>query len=140
MTEWIGPVADLSSIITAVVAVTFYVQHRRDLSKKVRSLEEFLKADTLHVHNLNPGRRNAVFLMATLGLTEDEIFQASCRSRHIHRIPIWGPSHRAEDIFFEYVEDLSQFRPASPLPGTPAVPAQAAPAPNQPPSPAAPAN
>jgi hypothetical protein len=127
MTDWISTVADLSSIVTAVVAVTFYVQHRRELRQQVRLLEDFLKADRLHIHNFNPGCRNAVFLMAQLGLTFDEIFQASLRSKNIIRIPVQGPSHRAEDIFFKYVDNPPG--PEAPLPAPlPAAPVTPPPA------------
>jgi uncharacterized protein HemX len=73
--------ADLASIITAVIAVGaagWYFHQRRQ--KRLR-LENYLKAET----GGNETRRTVTHLAAELGMTEAEVMDAAIRSRDIDR-------------------------------------------------------
>jgi hypothetical protein len=81
--------ADLASIITAVIAAGaagWYLHQRR---QKTLRLENYLKAET----GGNETRGTVTHLAAELGMTEAEVIDAAIRSRHVERSaspPLWG--------------------------------------------------
>ena len=97
--------ASLASILTAVVAVLATCYYHWSIRHKCRKLEAYLRAEKERDPNpLTQGQHNTVFLMAVLGLTADEVLQASFRSKKIIRIPVHSPEiKRAVDILFRHI-------------------------------------
>jgi hypothetical protein len=73
--------ADLASIITAVIAAGAAVWYFRQRRQKTLSLENYLKVET----GGNETRRTVTHLAAVLGMTEADVIDAAIRSRHIER-------------------------------------------------------
>ena len=97
----LGLVANIAAILTALVAFAgsaWYVAERRS---KRHKLEAYLKAE--RDKGEDKGRRSVLHLVARVGLTEQEILQASFRSRHIARILTTNKlDGMAKDILLEY--------------------------------------
>jgi hypothetical protein len=96
--------ANWAAILTAAVAAFAYFRFQWGIRKKRLELEAYLKREKETDPNiLTQGQHNIVFLMAKLGLTSDEILQASFRSKKIDRLPVQNPEFkRAVDILFRY--------------------------------------
>jgi len=76
--------ADIAVIGTATVGIYGYCKYRCDLSHKMKRLEEYLhKAKTEDLANGKHGQHSIYHLVSRVGLTEDEVIQASFRSKHI---------------------------------------------------------
>ncbi len=99
--NWLGLLANIAAIVTAVVAFAgsaWYVVERR--AKRLR-LESYLKAE--RDAGKDKGQRSMLHLVARVGLTEQEVLQASFRSRHIARVLTTNKlDGMAKDILFEY--------------------------------------
>ncbi len=95
--------ADLASVMTAAVAGIAFFGYHLGRSQKRRQLEAYLKSEQERDTGPTKGQHNIVHLIAKLGLTEDEILQASFRSKHVLRIPARDQAtNRAVDILFRY--------------------------------------
>ena len=71
------------------------------LAGQRRRLEAYLKAE--RDAGEDKGQRSILHLVAKVGLTEDEILQASFRSKHIRRVVTSGTlDGMAKDILLEY--------------------------------------
>ncbi|MGB0626399.1 MAG: hypothetical protein ACPGQ5_07530 [Alphaproteobacteria bacterium] len=99
--NWLGLLANIAAIVTALVAFAgsaWYVVERR---AKRRRLEGYLKAE--RDAGNDKGQRYMLHLVARVGLSEQEILQASFRSRHIGRVLTTNKlDGMAKDILFEY--------------------------------------
>jgi hypothetical protein len=72
--------ANLSAILTALVAALATGLYQLGIHQKRRKLEACLEAEKERDPNkARQGAHNIVFLMAQLGLTKDEILQATSR-------------------------------------------------------------
>jgi hypothetical protein len=101
----IGWCADLASILTAVVAVIWFGYATLDRFRKRRKLEEYLlRKWRAYDAETDTGlyRHTIVHLMTELGLTEDEVLQASFRSHQIKRIAGENKSGLATDIRLQH--------------------------------------
>ena len=97
--------ANLASILTAIVAVIFYFGYQYSISKKRRRLEAYLKSEKEEASSGKQGLHTIIHLMAKLGLTEEEILQASFRSKHITRkVAVDPETDRATELLFGYEE------------------------------------
>jgi len=100
-TDWLGLVANIAAIVTALVALAgsgWYVIER---GAKRRRLEAYLKAQ--RDAGNNKGQRSILHLIARVGLTEQEILQASFRSKHIGRVLTTNKTDgMAKDLLLEY--------------------------------------
>jgi len=95
--------ADLAAIATAVVAVFWFSYSVYDRCRKRRKLEKYLSERlALYESKKEDCRHSVVHLVAKLGLTEDEILQASFRSKHISRYLQSDNDGIARGILFEY--------------------------------------
>lgn len=103
--------ADLASILTAAVAVFWFCYAFLDRCRKRRKLEDYLlkkwrnydaKTDKSHY------RHTIVHLMTELGLTQDEVLQASFRSGKIRRKAGENKSGLATDIRLQH-SDAADF-------------------------------
>lgn len=80
---WLGLLANISAIATALIAAVTAIWFWRDARLKRLRLEQYLAAE--QAKGEDRGQRSVLHLMTKLGLTEAEILQASFRSRHIKR-------------------------------------------------------
>lgn len=93
--------ADLASILTAVVATGAAVYYRCDARSKRVRLERYLKSE--QEKNSNTGTHTVVHLMAKLGMTEAEVLHASFASEHIvHKTRKDDDTGLAAQLLFEY--------------------------------------
>jgi hypothetical protein len=107
----IGWWADLASILTAAVAVFWFSYTVLDRCRKRRKLEDYLlKKWRAYDPKTDKGdyRHTIVHLMTELGLTEDEVLQASFRSVKIKRKAGEDESGLATDIRLQH-RDAADF-------------------------------
>ena len=81
--NYLSILANFAAICTAIVAVFGYRKYCLDQCKKRKKLEEYLKAEK--IDGKDQGQRSLLRLVAKVGMTEDELIQASFRSKHIIR-------------------------------------------------------
>lgn len=97
--------ADLASVLTAVVAAVAAVYFWNEKRSKRHRLESYLRArkrDPL----ASTYQHTILHLMAKLGMTEEEILHASFSSRHIVcKIRADHSSGLATELVFEYSEE-----------------------------------
>lgn len=103
--------ADLASILTAAVAVYWFCYSVIDRCRKRKKLEKYLLGKwKAYDSKTDEGlyRHTIVHLMAELGLTEDEVLQASFRSGKIRRKLGENNSGLATDIRLQH-RDAADF-------------------------------
>ena len=83
-----------------LVGVYAYGKYMCDRRKKDRKLICHLKKEKEKENN--KGQRTIVHLMARVGLTKDEILQASYRNHQIYRTIKKGEDGFGEQVLFEY--------------------------------------
>lgn len=92
--------ADLASILTAVIAAGAAVYYWCDKRSKRKRFEEYLKAESQNPDNHS---HTVIHLMARLGMTEPEILHASFASKHIvHKIRKDYETGLASQLLFAY--------------------------------------
>jgi hypothetical protein len=95
--------ANIASILTAFIAVIFWVNYKCEFKTKMEKLETYLKNEKLKE---DKGQRSILHLVANVGLTESEIIQASFKSGHIKRRLVKdSETGLANSILLEYVEN-----------------------------------
>ncbi len=95
-------VSNVASILTAFVAIGAYAIYRCERSKKRSRLENYLRAER---DKGDKGQRTVTHLIAAVGLTEADIFDAAFASAHIKRTTRKDPeTGLATSILFEYVD------------------------------------
>lgn len=93
-------IADISAILTAIVAVVGYSCFVIDRYVKQCKLEKYLKNEK---QDGDKGQRSLLHLMAKLGMTEPELLQASFRSKYIvRRVGVDKETKRADVLLLEY--------------------------------------
>lgn len=102
--EMIEVLANISAILTALVAVFFFCTYKYEQRQKEKSLESYLKLEKeMGIKTAtNDGRRTILHLVEKLGLTESEILQISFRSKCINRFVSPENSGRATDLLLQY--------------------------------------
>lgn len=99
----LGIIANISAILTAVVAVFGYGAYRWDQRTKRKKLERYLQLEK--ATDEDRGQRSLLHLMAKVGMTEAELIQASFRSKHIFRkIAKDDETGRADSMLLEWKE------------------------------------
>ena len=94
--------SNVASILTAFVAIVAYVRYQCERSNKRRRLEQYLRDER---GMGDKGQRTMTRLIAKVGLTESDIFDAAFSSKHIKRTIDEDPdTGLASTIFFEYVD------------------------------------
>lgn len=89
--------ANVASILTALIAVGASLYLWCDRNRKRKRLEKYLKAERAHT---------VVHLMAKLGMTEAEILHASFESSLVvHKIRKDYETGLASQLLFEYSEE-----------------------------------
>jgi hypothetical protein len=105
MKDWLEIAANAASVITALVVVFIFCVHQRGLYQRRKQLVGYLKEDR---NNQFGGWHNPTYLMAALGFTEDQVFEAALNNGHIERRPGIEPDPnnpkvgRAIDVKFRY--------------------------------------
>ena len=105
--------ADLTSILTliitfigAVVGIYGYTRYRYDLCRKSKGLEKYLRDEKTQSKGADKGQRSILHIIRYVGLTEDEIIQASFRNPRIaRRVTTDHQTGLARDLLFEYDEN-----------------------------------
>ncbi|MBT4906419.1 MAG: hypothetical protein HOK98_07480 [Rhodospirillaceae bacterium] len=99
--DWLGLIANIAAIVTALVAFAGSLWYVVERGTKRRRLEAYLKAE--RDAEGDKGQRSVLHLVARVGLTEQEILQASFRSKHIGRVLTTNKlDGMAKDILLEY--------------------------------------
>ena len=97
------------AVIGSVLGFCEYLRFRWDIGQKRRKLEDYLRGELGGDDN---GRRSILRIISATGLTEDEVIQASFRSKHITREPFHDESGLTVGILLRYAgDDLSRHRP-----------------------------
>jgi hypothetical protein len=98
--------ADLASIATFILAafgsalgLWGYLHFLWELRQKRLKLENFLKGE---LGGDDHGRRSVLRIVSAIGLTEDEIIQASFRSKHVARHRFYDDAGITRAILFQY--------------------------------------
>ncbi len=97
--EIIAVLADIATIATGAVAVWFWFRLRGDVEKRTLRLEQYLLGER---KSGDAGQRSALHLMANLGMTEPQLFEAALRSRHIRLVPGQDQHGQANRIYFQH--------------------------------------
>ncbi|HEY1615106.1 MAG TPA: hypothetical protein VGF97_15575 [Rhizomicrobium sp.] len=101
--DYLTTAANVAAILTAISAAAAWVYYIVGQQSKRRKLESYLRSEKSK--GADKGQRTVLHLMVRVGLTEDEILQASFRSRHIKRLIATDPkTNRAEAILLAYDE------------------------------------
>jgi len=99
--EWISVIGDFATIATAIIAAFAYFGYRCQQTHKREKLETYLRAEK--EARKDQGERTVLHLVRHLGMTEDEIMQASFRSKLVERRIGKDPeTDLANTLFFVY--------------------------------------
>ena len=90
----------IETLVSTIVGLYGYVKHRCGRRIKDRKLIFYLRKEK--EKGTDKGQRSIVHLSSRVGLTEDEIFQASCRNRKIRRTIKKGKDDFAAQVLYEY--------------------------------------
>lgn len=80
---WLTIIANLASILTAMVAFWPYLQYRRRWAKKRRRLEDYLRKE--RETGGDKGQQAILHLIRALGLSEANILECAFSSKNIAR-------------------------------------------------------
>ena len=103
MKDVVNVVADACAILTAIIAVWFYLRVKCGESDKRTKLENYLKAEKATGND--QGKRSLLNIVAKVGLSEEEILKASFQSKHIQRFLKTDKEGYAAAILLWYDED-----------------------------------
>lgn len=104
MTSIINVVADIGSIITAMVALWAWYRFRDQSKSRQQRLEEYLlevKADPTS----GEGLKTVPHLMARLYMTETQVYEAAFNSDAIRALPREGKDGLATQVMFQHNPD-----------------------------------
>ena len=108
MTEIVSCLANISAILTAAVAVLWFAHDNCDKRNKQAKLEQYLdekwRAYKAATNSKLLYRHSIIHLVAELGLTEDEVLQASFRSNKIRRKLMEDDKGIAKGILLEHID------------------------------------
>jgi hypothetical protein len=103
--DWLEVVANISSIITAIVAVSAWTYYKWQLRRKRRDLEGHLEKaqhEPLGKSKQIKPQRGLVSISAALGLSQAEILQAAFDSHVIQRRVKTDDEGFAREVLLEY--------------------------------------
>ena len=95
-----GIAANWAQILTAVVAVIFYVQYLWERCQKQARLESYLKEEKAKG---DKGQRSLPHLVARLGMSESDILDAAFRSKRVHRVTDKDEDGFATKVMLVYI-------------------------------------
>lgn len=82
----VGMLADACAILTAIIAVWFFIRVRCGENDKLTKVENYLKAEKAAAKDGDKGQRSILNIIAKVGLSEEEILKASFQSKNIRRL------------------------------------------------------
>lgn len=100
--DWLEVVANIASIVTAIVVAAAWIFYQIQLRKKRSALVDHLKAEK--EKKIDKGQRSVLHLMRNLAMSEDDVLKAAFDSKHIEPKEKPGPGGFAETLLFEYTE------------------------------------
>lgn len=100
LTNWASILTFIVTLIAAIVGVGGYVRYRWEIRRKSKSLEEYLRAEK--AKGEDRGQRSILRILSEVGLTEDEIIQASFRNAKISRCVTADEKGFANRLLLEY--------------------------------------
>lgn len=99
--------ADLSAVLTAVVAVWLWVRVVWAARKRRKALEDYLRAEKFN--DGDKGLRTVLHLMSQLAMTEAEIYAAAFSSKVVKAVPVSeGDTKTAKRIMFQYTRPTTK--------------------------------
>ena len=106
MDDPLTTIANVAAILTAIIAVAFYVGECCRRHRNRQKVEKFLKRVLeKNAPRGGEGLRTVLLLMSKLGLTEDEVLRATFENPKIRRRVAKDPTtNRAEALLFGYTE------------------------------------
>lgn len=100
----------LASIATNLTVGLGWLMRYLDRRRKKSLLEKYLRAESLNATNGRTGLHTLVHLVVRLGLTEEEILDASFRSRCIFRMaPIDRHPKEKSDVLLGYQDPAGNY-------------------------------
>jgi hypothetical protein len=101
--DWLEIVANIASIVTAIVAVSAWTYYRLKLRRKRQALENHLReAQTVPLKSGLKKQRTLKSISAKLGLTEADILQSAFDSQNVKRIEKLDADGYVEQILLEH--------------------------------------
>jgi hypothetical protein len=98
--DWASVLTFLVTFVGALVGVGGYLKYRCEIQRKGKRLEAYLRAEKRK--GADKGQRSILRISSDVGLTGDEIIQASFRNPHIGRRIVEDEKGFAKLILFEY--------------------------------------
>lgn len=86
MKDVVNVIADACAILTAIIAVWFFIRVKCGENDKLAKVENYLKAEKAAAQSGDKGQRSILHIIAKVGLSEQEILKASFQSKHIRRL------------------------------------------------------
>jgi hypothetical protein len=97
--------SNVSQIVTGIIAIVSIGSFVLSREFRKCKLEIYLRTvSKSDAKRKKAGLRSVLHLMAVLGMTEEQLFQASFRSSHIRRGPKKGHEGLATNILFGYID------------------------------------
>lgn len=100
--DWASIATFVVTFISAMVGICAYIKYRQDLHRKSQRLEQYLRDQK--VKGGDRGQRSVIQIVRDVGLTEDEIIQASFRNPRVARRVKLDEDGLAKQLLFEYVD------------------------------------
>lgn len=101
-------IANICAILTACVAVWLFVHIKCAAYKRRTRVEKYLKGAQDSNSGSQKGQHSVLNIMARVGLTEQEVLQASFESKHIKRVLKPDAQGYAQSILLWYVENSNK--------------------------------
>ncbi len=96
-------IADAAAILTSIIVIFGYSKYQYDKCLRRSKLEDYLKAEKSNGESSNRGQRSIMHLVAELGMSEDQIYEASFKSTRISRkTKVDQSTGLVSDILFEW--------------------------------------
>lgn len=96
--------ANIASVITAVVAVGFWWRTSGAAKRRVQAVETYLKEQRKEDRKSHrTGARSMIHMMANLSMTEEQIYAAVFSSKDIKTWPAQNEEGIATRLMFQYV-------------------------------------
>ena len=102
--NWVGVMADVATIVTAVAAVWAYIDYRYKARQKRLRVERYLMDEKAKAQLPDLGHRLVLEVSAALALTEADILQAAFDNKNIKRHLRVDPDNAAKVVKWLYLE------------------------------------
>jgi hypothetical protein len=100
--DWLEVVANIASIVTAIVVAAAWISYQLALREKRTALVDYLKREKNK--KVDKGQRSVLHLMKNLAMPKDDVLKAAFDSKHIVPRVTEDPRGFADSLLFEYTE------------------------------------